>query len=145
MSGYLFDTDVLSLLAPGRVNVPEGFVAWAEAREGRIFISAVSIHEIEKGIQLLKAKGSLRKARSLEQWLQSLVSKLEDFILPVDAAVARVSGEFEAKAIANGFNPGASDAMIAGTAQHHQLTVVTRNKRHFTAFEIEVMGVDAIT
>jgi toxin FitB len=145
LSGYLFDTDVLSLLAPGRVNVPDGFVAWAEARESRIFISAVSIHEIEKGIQLLEAKGALRKARNLEQWLQSLVTKLGDFILPVDAAVARVSGEFEAKAITDGFNPGASDAMIAGTAQYHQLTVVTRNMRHFSAFEIAVMGVDAIT
>lgn len=33
MSGYLLDTDVLSLLSPGRVNVPEGFKVWVEAQE----------------------------------------------------------------------------------------------------------------
>lgn len=146
MSGYLLDTDVLSLLSPGRVNVPERFEAWVEAQEraGQIYLSAVSIHEIEKGIRLLEAKGSLQKARALEVWLRPLVTRLGNFILPVDAEVARVSGALEAKAIAEGANPGASDAMIAGTAAFHGLTVVTRNLRHFRAFGIEVTGVEEI-
>lgn len=146
MSGYLFDTDVLSLLSPGRPYVPEGFEAWAETQErsGQIYLSAVSIHEIEKGIRLLEAKGAVQKARALEVWLRPLVTRLGDLILPVDAQVARVSGELEAKAIADGFNPGASDAMIAGTAQFHGLTVVTRNGRHFRAFGIEVMGAEEV-
>ncbi len=144
MSGYLFDTDVLSLLSPGRPHVPEGFEAWAETQErsGQIYLSAVSIHEIEKGIRLLEAKGAVQKARALEGWLRPLVMRLGDLILPVDAQVARVSGELEAKAIADGFNPGTSDAMIAGTAQFHGLIVVTGNGRHFRAFGIEVMGVE---
>ena len=152
MSGYLLDTDVLSLLSllsllsPGRMNVPQGFEAWVEAqdRAGQIYLSAVSIHEIEKGIRLLEAKGSLQKARALEVWLRPLVTRLGNFILPVDAEVARVSGALEAKAIAEGANPGASDAMIAGTAAFHGLTVVTRNLRHFRTFGIGVMGVEEI-
>ncbi|MFN3321434.1 MAG: type II toxin-antitoxin system VapC family toxin [Allorhizobium sp.] len=147
MSGYLLDTDVLSLLSPGRVNVPERFEAWVEAQEraGQIYLSAVSIHEIEKGIRLLEAKGSLQKARALEVWLRPLETRLADFVLPVDAEVARVSGALEAKAIAEGANPGASDAMIAGTATFHALTLVTRNLRHFRAFGIGVMGVEQVT
>lgn len=144
MSGYLLDTDVLSFLSPGRVNVPERFEVWVEAQEraGQIYLSAVSIHEIEKGIRLLEAKGSLQKARALEVWLRPLETRLADFVLPVDAEVARVSGALEAKAIAEGANPGASDAMIAGTAAFHGLTVVTRNLRHFRVFGVPVTGVD---
>lgn len=143
MSGYLLDTDVLSLLSPGRPEVPEGFEAWVEAQEraGQIYLSAVSIHEIEKGIRRLEAKGNVQKARALEAWLQPLVTRLGNFILPVDAEVARVSGVLEPRAIAEGANPGASDAMIAGTAAFHGLTVVTRNLRHFRAFGIEISNV----
>lgn len=108
MSGYLFDTDVLSLLSPGRPDVPEGFEAWVEAqdRAGQIYLSAVSIHEIEKGIRRLEAKGHVQRVRALEAWVRPLVTRLGNFILPVDAEVARVSGALEAKAIAEGANPG---------------------------------------
>lgn len=45
MSGYLLDTDVLSLLSPGRPDLPDGFEYWVEAQEraGLIYLSAVSI------------------------------------------------------------------------------------------------------
>jgi predicted nucleic acid-binding protein len=144
VSGYLLDTDVLSLLSPGRPDVPEGFEAWVEAqdRAGQIYLSAVSIHEIEKGIRRLEAKGNVQKARVLEVWMRPIVTQLESFILPVDTEVARVSGALEAKAIAEGTNPGVSDAMIAATATFHGLTVVTRNLRHFRAFGIGVMGIE---
>jgi predicted nucleic acid-binding protein len=45
-------------------------------------------------------------------------------------------------AVAQGANPGALDAMIAGTEAFHGLTMVTRNLRHFRAFGIGVMGVE---
>jgi toxin FitB len=146
VSGFLLDTDVLSLLSPGRPDVPERFEAWVEVqdRAGQITLSAVSIHEIEKGIRRLEAKGNVQRARALEGWVRPLVTRLGDFILPVDAEVARVSGALEAKAIGEGANPGASDAMIAGTAAFHGLTVVTRNLRHFRVFGVGVMGADEI-
>ncbi len=77
MSGYLLDTDVLSLLSPGRPDVPEGFETWVEAqdRAGQIYLSAVSIHEIEKGIRRLEAKGHVQKARALEAWVRPLVTR----------------------------------------------------------------------
>lgn len=146
MNGYLLDTDVISLLSPGRSGVPDGFVAWMEEleRSGQLYLSAVSIHELEKGVRLLDARGATRKARSLEIWLRPLVMHHADVILAVDAEVARVSGVLEAGAIAAGFNSGASDAMIAGTAHHHGLVLVTRNVRHFEPFGIAVTGVDGV-
>lgn len=146
MNGYLFDTDVISLLAPGRANVPGGFAAWAEAldSQGQIFLSAVSIHELEKGVRLLEARGAAQKARALDIWLRPLVARHAGVILPVDAEVARVSGELEARAIATGFNSGASDAMIAGTAHHHGLMLLTRNVRHFEPFGIAVAAVEGL-
>lgn len=146
MNGYLFDTDVISLLSPGRSGVPDGFVARMEEldRSGQLYLSAVSIHELEKGVRLLDARGATRKARSLESWLRPLVMRHADVILAVDAEVARVSGELEARAIAAGFNSGASDAMIAGTAHHHGLVLVTRNVRHFEPFGVAATGVDGV-
>tara|TARA_R110002020_G_scaffold177219_3_gene369989 strand:- start:380 stop:826 length:447 start_codon:yes stop_codon:yes gene_type:complete len=146
VNGFLFDTDVISLLAPGRTAVPEGFAVRVEEleRSGQVYLSAVSIHELEKGVRRLDAKGATRKARSLEIWLEQLVARHADVILAVDATVARVSGELEARAVSAGFNSGASDAMIAGTAHHHGLVLLTRNVRHFEPFGIAVKGVEGL-
>ncbi len=59
--------------------------------------------------------------------------------LPIDAAVSALSGKLEAEAIAAGHCPGMADALIAGTAKAHDLTVVTLNLRHFEPFGIDLM------
>ncbi|MBC7283658.1 type II toxin-antitoxin system VapC family toxin [Hoeflea sp.] len=126
--------------------MPEGFAAWVESLDplGQVFLSAVSIHELEKGVRRLEARGARQKARALDSWLRPLVARHAGFILPVDAEVARVSGDLEARAIAAGFNSGASDAMIAGTAQHHGLILLTRNVKHFEPFGISVSVVEGL-
>lgn len=93
---------------------------------------------------MLDSRGATRKARSLESWLRRLVTHHADVILAMDGKVAQVSGELEARAVATGFNSGASDAMIAGTAQHHGLVLVTRNVKHFEPFGIAVTGVEGL-
>ncbi|NBB51232.1 hypothetical protein GVN24_23400 [Rhizobium sp. CRIBSB] len=77
MSGYLLDTDVLSLLSPGRPDRPKGFETWVGAQEqaGQIYLSVTSIHEVEKGIRLLEAKGHVQKARALQAWVRPLVTR----------------------------------------------------------------------
>ena len=129
MSGYLLDTDTVSLLAPGR-SPPDGFVEWV-AREETIFLSAVTIQEIRKGIELLFAKGAKAKAAGFQFWIVDLISTYEDLIMPVDAAVAQAAGRLEARSISAGHNCGVADALIAGTAEVHGLTIVTRNRKHF--------------
>ena len=64
LSGFLLDTNVISMLSPSRAEASAHFLEWLERMdgEGRIFLSAVTIHEIEKGIALLEHKGATAKA-----------------------------------------------------------------------------------
>lgn len=141
MSGYLLDTNVVSLLSPSKGEASPKFLAWIEEADaaGGLFLSVVTVHEIERGIVLLERKGATAKARDLRQWMDGLVSTYEDRILPIDVAVSAISGQLEAEALAAGHNPGMADALIAGTAKAQDLVVVTRNQRHFTPFGIENM------
>jgi len=100
----------------------------------------VTVHEIERGITLLHRRGATAKARDLRHWMEGLVSTYQDRILPIDAAVSTISGRLEAEAVSNGYNSGMADALIAGTAKAHALTVVTLNLRHFAPFGIDHMA-----
>ncbi|ASY66272.1 VapC toxin protein (plasmid) [Sinorhizobium sojae CCBAU 05684] len=140
MTGYLLDTNAISMFSPSRTTATPGFAEWLEKQEqvSAVYLSAVTVHEIEKGVRLLEARGAKVKAAGIELFLKGLIAGYGDRILPVDAAVAGEGGKLEAKAIAAGHNPGASDAMIAGTASFHRLTVITANLKHFHPFGIKV-------
>ncbi len=147
MSGYLLDTNVVSMLSPSAPAVPAPFLGWLERMdgEGLIFLSAVTVHEIEKGIALLDRKGAAAKAAGLRGWLSGLIAGYSDKILGLDADTAIASGRLEASAHAGGHDPGMADAIIAGIAQAHDLTVITRNTRHFLPFGIAVSSPEEIT
>ena len=142
MTAYLIDTNVVSLLSPSRAGNATELVAWLDKTErtAEFFLSVVTVHEIERGIILLERKGATAKARDLRQWMDGLFSTYEDRILPIDAAVSALSGKLEAEAIAAGHSPGMADALIAGTAKAHELTVVTLNLKHFEPFGIVLMA-----
>lgn len=143
MTGYLIDTNVVSLLSPARAKHAAGLIAWldeAEETKTELFLSVVTVHEIERGIVLLDRKGATAKASDLRRWMAGLFAAYEDRILPIDAAISTVSGQLEAEAIASGHSPGMADALIAGTAKAHDLTVVTLNPRHFEPFGIRLMS-----
>ena len=132
------------MLSPSAPDVPAPFLGWLERmdNEGRIFLSAITVHEIEKGIALLNHKGATAKATGLRGWLSGLIAGYGDKILSLDPPAAAVSGRLEADAIAGGHAPGMADAIIAGIAQAHDLIVVTRNTRHFLPFGVGVCSPD---
>lgn len=142
MTAYLLDTNVVSLLSPSRAESATKLIAWLDKAEetADFFLSVVTVHEIERGIVLLERKGATAKARGLRYWVDGLFSTYEDRILPIDAAVSALSGKLEAEAIAAGHSPSMADALIAGTAKAHDLTVVTLNLKHFEPFGIELMA-----
>ena len=144
MSGFLLDTDVLSLLAPTKPQASADFLAWLDRMDGDglVFVSVVSLHEIRKGIAQLDHKGATAKAAGLNAWLSGLVASYDDKILGFDAQAATIAGRLEAKALAAGHDPGMADAMIAGIAAAHDLIVVTCNTRHFLPFGIAVLSPD---
>ena len=110
--------------------------------KGRVFLSVVAIHEIEKGIALLEHKGATAKAAGLKVWLAGLVATYDDKIIPLDATAAAFAGQLEAKAISAGHNPGMADAIVAGIAKAQDLMIVTHNTRHFLPFGVAVSSPD---
>lgn len=141
MTGYILDTNVVSLLSPAHGEASPTFLGWLDEADAKweLFLSVVTVHEIERGITLLDSKGATAKARDLRRWMDGLVSTYEDRILPIDAAVSAISGRLEGATVSAGHSPGMADALIAGTAKAHDLTVVTFNLRHFSQFDVDVL------
>lgn len=135
------------MFAPSKASASDTFADWVNEQDrlDAIYLSSLTIHEIEKGVRLLEAKGAKTKATGIRTWLQGLIAGYGDRILPVDNNVALESGRLEAKAIIAGHSPGAADAIIAGTASIHRLTVITGNLKHFRPFGIAVKSPDQIT
>jgi hypothetical protein len=144
LKGFLLDTNVVSMLAPSRAPAPKEFIDWLESMDGanRIFLSVVTIHEIEKGIALLEHKGAVAKASGLKVWLSGLIATYEDRIISLDPAAAAIAGRLEANAAAMGHSPGMADAIIAGIAQAHDLYIITGNTKHFLPFSVAVSSPD---
>jgi predicted nucleic acid-binding protein len=147
VNGFLLDTNVLSMFSPLRsAHLPAAFGEWRDrqTRANAIYLSAMSVHEIEKGAHLLLLKEATRQASVIQMWLLGLTAGFGDSILPLDAGVATLSGQLEALAISSGHSPGAADAVIAGTAKAHDLTVITHNVKHFLPFAIPVISPDQL-
>jgi predicted nucleic acid-binding protein len=121
---YLLDTMVLSALRQ-RQRDPN-LVAWLRAiPESDLFLSAITIGEIEKGIAAVTPRDPVF-ARRLTGWLDEVLRGFASRILPVDVAAARRWGRLTA---AHGH--AGADLLIAATALEHGLAVATRNTRHF--------------
>lgn len=121
---FLLDTVVLSELRKRDRN--PNVVGWLTGVSADdVFLSAVTIGEIERGIVRQRAK-DVAFAEALESWLDHTIQVYADRILPVDTRVARRWSNLSARI----GNDGA-DLLIAATALEHRLTVVTRNIRHF--------------
>jgi predicted nucleic acid-binding protein len=146
LSGFVLDTNVISMLSPSRAEASAPFLEWLERMddEGRVFLSVITIHEIEKGIALLEHKGAAAKAAGLRVWLSGLAATYDDKILGVDASAAALAGRLEAKAISAGHDPGMAEAVIAGVAKAFDFVIVTRNTKHFLPFGVSVLSPDEV-
>lgn len=126
MTGFLFDTNIVSELVKPRPNVK--VVQWVDSiSEDLIYLSVLTIGEIRKRIQKLPT--SKRRA-VLEQWLQEeLRVRFDGRILPITERVADRWGNISADAeMAKQLLP-VIDGLLAATAQEHNLTFVTRNSK----------------
>ena len=135
---YLVDTNVISAQAPFRLAPPE-LVAWMDAQSGTLFLSAVTVAEIEDGISKLRRAGATRKGDDLTEWLETVLHLYGDRVLAFDMLTARIAGRLSDRARGQGQAPGFGDIIIAATAQHHGLTILSRNLRHFTALGVPAL------
>jgi toxin FitB len=135
---YLVDTNVISAAAPSR-PLPTMLVTWMDAHSDILFLSAVTVAEIEDGIAKLRREGTTRKSADLTAWLETLLHLYGDRILAFDTPKARIAGAMADRARGQGFAPGFADIVIAATAQHRGLTILSRNVRHFGPLGIVVL------
>lgn len=131
-SGYLVDTSILSALAPDKPALPEAFAAWLRRNSERLYLPCIAVAEIEQGICKLRRAGGTARARRLSAWLDGLIERYAERVLTLDAPASRLAGRISDEAIAAGRHPGFADVAIAALAQGADLTVLTRNARHFS-------------
>jgi toxin FitB len=135
---YLVDTNVISARAPAR-PVPHPLTGWMDTHSASLFLSAVTVAEIEDGIAKLRREGATRKSADLAAWLETVLHLYADRVLAFDAATARIAGALSDRARGLGQAPGFADIIIAATAQQHALTILSRNLRHFEPFGVSVI------
>ena len=60
---FLLDTNAISMFAPSKASASNTFAEWVDEqdRQDAVYLSALTIHEIEKGVRLLEAKGRQSK------------------------------------------------------------------------------------
>jgi len=137
MSGFLLDTNCISELVHPK---PEPCVMeWMDAvDEGLLYLSVLTLGEIRKGIAGL-TQGKRRA--HLETWLEvDLQARFSGRIVPIDSAIADRWGLLAAEAKSKGKALSVVDGLLAATALHHNLTVVSRNARDFTAAQVQVLN-----
>ncbi len=139
MTRYLVDTNVISAAAPTTaVKCPE-LVAWMDAHSAGLFLSAITIAEISEGIAKAKRQGAKRKAADLSGWLRAVLHLYGERVLPFDNPTAEIAGALADLARGRGHAPGFADVAIAATARRHDLTILSRNTRHFVPMEAAIV------
>lgn len=132
---YILDTNVVSELRKG--SRAEGrVVEWVNALPtGALFISAITVLELEQGILAMERRDPHQGAR-LREWFENQVLPTFAYrTLAVDATVARCCARLHVP------DPRSErDALIAATALVHRMTVVTRNEKDFVQTGVQLFN-----
>ena len=96
-----------------------------------VYLSVVTIGEIERGI-IQQKRINPDFASDLQHWLDVILSRYEPRILPLSINIARRWGQLSGE-----LGHTSADLMIAATALEHNLTVATRNTRHFEPTQVK--------
>jgi len=132
---FIMDTNVISELRQGKPQ-PSGAVRrWAADQPShRLFLSAITILELELGIQALERR-TPPQGSALRSWLAGVRAAFAGRILPFGQNTAAVCASLQIP------NPRSErDAMIAASALEHKFTVVTRNTADFEATGVALIN-----
>jgi predicted nucleic acid-binding protein len=137
MSGFLLDTNCVSELVR---NQPEPRVMdWMRAAdESLLYLSVLTLGEIRKGVALLPQS---KRRTYLESWLElDLQVRFSGRLLAIDDAVADRWGLLAAEAQLRGRPLSAIDGLLAATAIHHNLTIVSPNTSDFAGTQVPILN-----
>jgi hypothetical protein len=134
MSGFLLDTNVLSELRKRDRCHPKVRRWLATLEDDAMFLSVLVVGEIRRGVELIRRR-DVTAARALDRWLKGLERRFEDRILPVTLEICERWGGI---GLDQPLPP--IDGLLAATALHHDLTLVTRNAVHVQRSGIRVLN-----
>ena len=132
---FLLDTNVISeLRRPERAS--PAVVAWAGSiAQDETFLSAITVYELEVGVQQ-KERADAAQGAVLRAWLTGQVmNEFAERIIELDGGAAAVAASLVVQ-----HQVAVADAYIAATALTRQLTVVTRNVKHFAPTNVPIIN-----
>ena len=133
---YLIDTCVISEIV--RKAPEKKVVDWIQAQdESSLFLSVITIGEIQKGISKLPEG---RRRRRLQSWLgEDLPRRFLGRILEIDQEIASRWGMISGEAESHGARIPVLDGLLAATALETGMILITRNTAHARAAGAQVL------
>jgi len=134
---YLVDTNVISEARKReRANkgVREFFHQSADA-ETDLYLSIVTVAELQRGVELIRHRGDTQQATLLEGWFTTILGEYARNVLAVDEEIGQLWGRLRVP-----HPEHALDKLIAATALIHDLTVVTRKVDDFAGTGVRLLN-----
>jgi predicted nucleic acid-binding protein len=137
MSGFLLDTNCVSEAV--RSKPDRRVMDWlGAADESLLYLSVLTLGEIRKGAAILPQG---KRRTYLESWLElDLQVRFSGRILDIDGPVSDRWGWLTAEAQRRGKPLSAIDGLLAATAIHHNLTIVSRNTSDFAGTHAPILN-----
>jgi predicted nucleic acid-binding protein len=131
---FLLDTNILSELRKRGLANPKVQAWYSTVQNSELFTSVLVVGEIRRGIELKRAQNPAFAAK-LERWLRWIQQDFQNKILPVTQQIAELWGTLSPT------RPLAEpDGLIAATAMHHNLILVTRNVRDVQRSGVSILN-----
>jgi hypothetical protein len=132
---YVLDTNVISELRQGKPNQSPQVRAWAAGKQSsQLFLTAISILELEKGVLALERR-TPPQGSALRAWLAGVRAAFAGRVLPFTEASAVLCAALH---VPN--PPPDRDAMIAAAALEHGMALVTRNVTDFAGTGVHLIN-----
>ena len=130
---YLLDTNVLSETRKRKADA--GLMSFlGKAETSTLYISVLTLGELRKGVAV-KGRSDSGAAKNLGAWVDGLEYSFAERILGIDAATARLWGEWSAE------RPRpVVDTLMAATAVSRGMTLVTRNVRDLRGIKVKLLN-----
>jgi toxin FitB len=136
VTAYLLDTNVVSMLDPRRQAHASDLIDWLDRNGASVFLSVMTIVEIEAGILKLRRTNKTERASELTGLVSTVLTDFGDRVLPIDTETAHIIARLGEQTHKQPVS--LPDLIIAATAVRHGLVLLTRNMK-----ELGRLGISA--